>query len=139
MIRRFVLLLAGQCLVNFSIYAADSGESELSTKQKVFIQQAMIEKLISSQEALMNRIAELETRLAAAEQQNAQLSTGLSQQSVKLSSVVNGGSLVLLKHSSKDCPAGYSRVAWLGSIHAGADGYDFSHGPQNWALCSRKF
>ncbi|GEM_PF-3999816 len=50
-----------------------------------------------------------------------------------------GQSLALLRHSTHDCPAGFGRVAWLGGLHAGADGYDFTNGPQNWALCAHEY
>jgi hypothetical protein len=43
-----------------------------------------------------------------------------------------------LKHASNDCPQGYQRVAFIGNVVAGADGYNFSDGRQNWALCSLK-
>jgi hypothetical protein len=43
-----------------------------------------------------------------------------------------------LKHANNDCPQGYQRVAFIGNVSAGADGYDFSDGAQNWALCSLK-
>jgi len=49
----------------------------------------------------------------------------------------NNKPLVLLKHYKNDCPSDYTRVAWIGGVHAGADGDDFSVGRQNWALCSK--
>lgn len=51
-----------------------------------------------------------------------------------------GKILTLLKHASNDCDfaGNYHRIAWLGGVYGGADGFTFKDGRQNWALCSIK-
>ena len=44
---------------------------------------------------------------------------------------------VVIRHSDNDCPAGYSRLAWLGALRISTDGYTTQSGPHNWALCER--
>jgi cell division protein FtsB len=114
-------------------------ESETqSLKQLIALQQATIEQLKVQNTELSKEVKSLQDGLAEANQAITRVQTSANRSVSQIEKKLRAKPFVLLKHSSNDCPPGYSRIAWLGSIQAGADGYGFGQA-HNWALCSRKY